>query len=85
MSSSNCCFLTCIQISQETGQVVWYSHSLGHDKLQVVMTWAISLSDQFLFEHQEMNESESLSVMSDSVTPWTIQSVEFSRSEYLSG
>ena len=21
-----CCFLTCIQISQETGQVVWYSH-----------------------------------------------------------
>ena len=28
MSSSNCCFLTCIQISQEGGQVVWYSHLL---------------------------------------------------------
>ena len=26
MSSSTCCFLTCIQISQEAGQVVWYSH-----------------------------------------------------------
>ena len=26
MPSSNCCFLTCIQISQEAGQVVWYSH-----------------------------------------------------------
>ena len=26
MSSSNCCFLTCIQISQEAGWVVWYSH-----------------------------------------------------------
>ena len=26
MSSSNCCFLTCIQISQEAGQVFWYSH-----------------------------------------------------------
>ena len=26
MSSSNCCFLTCIQTSQEAGQVVWYSH-----------------------------------------------------------
>ena len=25
MSSSNCCFLTCIQISQEVDQVVWYS------------------------------------------------------------
>ena len=26
ISSSKCCFLTCIQISQETAQVVWYSH-----------------------------------------------------------
>ena len=26
MSSSNCCFLTCIQVSQEASQVVWYSH-----------------------------------------------------------
>ena len=26
MSSSNYCFLTSIQISQEAGQVVWYSH-----------------------------------------------------------
>ena len=28
MSGSNCCFLTCIQISQEAGKVVWYSHLL---------------------------------------------------------
>ena len=26
MSSSNCCFLTCIQVSQEAGKMVWYSH-----------------------------------------------------------
>ena len=26
MSCLNCCFLTCIQVSQEAGQVVWYSH-----------------------------------------------------------
>ena len=26
MSSSNCFFLTCIQVSQEAGQVVWHSH-----------------------------------------------------------
>ena len=26
MSGSNCCFLMCIKISQEVGQVVWYSH-----------------------------------------------------------
>ena len=26
MSSFNYCFLTCIQVAQEAGQVVWYSH-----------------------------------------------------------
>ena len=26
MSGSNCCFLTCIHISQEAGKVVWYSN-----------------------------------------------------------
>ena len=26
MSSSNCCFLTYIQVSQDAGQVLWYSH-----------------------------------------------------------
>ena len=26
MSSSICCFLTCIQISQEASKEVWYSH-----------------------------------------------------------
>ena len=28
MSSPNCCFLTCIHISQDAGQMVWYSHLL---------------------------------------------------------
>ena len=28
MSGFNCCFLTCIQASQEAGQVVWCSHVL---------------------------------------------------------
>ena len=26
MFSSNCCFLTCTEISQDAGQVVWYSY-----------------------------------------------------------
>ena len=26
MSSSNCCVLTCIQVSQEAGEIGWYSH-----------------------------------------------------------
>ena len=28
MSGSICCFLTCIQVSQQIGKVVWYSHFL---------------------------------------------------------
>ena len=28
LSISICCFLTCLQISQEAGQVLWYSHLL---------------------------------------------------------
>ena len=38
MSGSNCCFLTCIQISQEAVQVVWYSHLLKNWKFVVVYT-----------------------------------------------
>ena len=30
MSSSNCCFLTCIQVPKETGKVIWYSHVLNN-------------------------------------------------------
>ena len=38
MSSSNCCFLTCIQISQEAGQVVRYSHLLNFPQFVVIHT-----------------------------------------------
>ena len=37
MSSSNCFFLACIQISQEAGQVVWYSHLLKNCSQSVVI------------------------------------------------
>ena len=30
MSGSNCCFLTCIQVSQEASKMVWYSHLLNN-------------------------------------------------------
>ena len=37
MSSSNCCFLTCIQVLQEAHQVVWYSHLLKNFSQFVVI------------------------------------------------
>ena len=40
MSSSNCCFLTCIQVSQEAGQAVWYSH-LFHNFPQFIVIYTV--------------------------------------------
>src|SRR5574341_808677 len=37
LSHSNCCFLTCIQVSQEAGQVVWYSHIVKNVQQFVVI------------------------------------------------
>ena len=33
MSGSNCCYLTCIQVFQEVGKVVWYSHLFKNSPL----------------------------------------------------
>ena len=41
MSGSNCCFLTCIQISQEAGKVVWYLRLLKNIP-QFVLIYCVS-------------------------------------------
>ena len=46
MFISNCCFLTCIQVSQEAGQVVWHSH-LFQNFLQFVVIHTV----KFLVAH----------------------------------
>ena len=38
MSRSDCCFLTCIEVSQEAGQVVWYSHLFQNFSVSVIYT-----------------------------------------------
>ena len=37
MSSSNCCFMTHIQVSQETGKVIWYSYHFKNFQQFVVI------------------------------------------------
>ena len=37
MSSSNCCFLACIQLSKEVGQVIWYFHLFQNFPQFIVM------------------------------------------------
>ena len=38
MSCSNCCFLICIQFSQEASKVFWYSHLLNFAQFVVMHT-----------------------------------------------
>ena len=40
MSGSNCYYLTCMQISQEAGQMVWYSH-LFQNSPQLIVTHTV--------------------------------------------
>ena len=44
-----------------------------------------TLNSRIIFKVNRKSESESHSVMSHSATPWTIESMEFSRPEYWSG
>ena len=44
MSSSTCCFLTCIQIFQEAGQIVWYSY-LFQNFPQFIVTHTVKYFD----------------------------------------
>ena len=48
MSGSNYCFLTCIQFSQEAGNLVWYSHPFKNfPQFVVILTIKVSV-DVFL-------------------------------------
>ena len=45
MSDSNCCFLTCIEIYQEAGKVVWHSHIIKNfAQIVVIHTVKVTLA-----------------------------------------
>ena len=62
MSSSNCCFLTCIQISLEVGKVVWYSHLLKNIPQFVVIH---TVKDFGIVDKAEVNAFLELSCFFD--------------------
>ena len=55
MSGSNCCFLTCVQISQEASQVVWYSHLLKNFPQFVVIHAVKKIRDSKGTFHAKMD------------------------------
>ena len=73
MSSSNCCFLTCIQISQEAGQVIWYSH-LFKNFLQLVVIHTVKGFG--IVNKAEMDVFLELSCFFDDPESWSIKKAE---------
>ena len=68
MSGSNCCFLTCTQISQEAGHVVWYSHplkiQLGHGVSLLLDLTGFILLRNFVLKPVSEGEMESFFLVS---------------------
>ena len=86
-SSSNHCFLTCIEVFHEADKVVWYSHLFQNFPQFVVIHIVkgfciVNETDVFLeflcFFYDPMKERESVShaVMSDSLRPHGQRSLE---------
>ena len=78
MSSSNRCFLTCIQVSQEAGKVVWYSHLLKNFPQFVVIHTIKSFS--IVNEADVLLKFSSFSYNSTDVDNLTSSSSVFSKS-----
>ena len=89
MSSSNCCLLTCIQISQEAGQVVLFSH-LFQNFPQFNVNHTVKGFGIVNKAEADVFLEQSLSHVQLFVTPWTVAcqaplSLGFPRQEYQSG
>ena len=69
MSSSNCCFLTCIQISQEAGKVVWHFH-LFKSFLQFVVIHTVR-------GFHVVSEAEIDFFNNSLLFPWSSRSMQF--------
>ena len=86
MSGYNCCFLTCIQISQEAGKVLWYSHLFKNFPQFVVIHTVKGLGT--VNETEKWKWKWSHLVVSNSLQPHRHEappSMGFSRQEYWSG
>ena len=89
MFDTNCCFLTCIQISQEAGEVVWYPRILKN-LLQLAVNHTVKGFGIVNKAEADVFLEQSLSHVQLFVTPWTAAhqtplSKGFSKLEYQSG
>ena len=85
MSTSNCCFLTCIQVSQGAGQVVCYSH-LFQNFLQFIVTHTVQGFG--IVNKAEIDvfwNSLAFSVICQMLAIWSLVPLPFLKSAWTSG
>ena len=68
MSWSNCCFFTCMQISQEAGQMVWYSQKILSEFPTVYLTVIHTVKGFGIVNKAEIDVFLELSCFSDDPT-----------------
>ena len=76
MSSSNCFFLTCIQISQEAGQVVWYSHLFQNFPQFIVIHTVKGFGKVNKAEKVHLVKAMVFLVVMDGCESWTVKKAE---------
>ena len=70
MSGSNCCFLTCVQVSQEAGQVIWYSHLFKNfPQFVVIVEYSVQFSRSVMSDSLWAHESQHTRPPCPSPTP----------------
>ena len=81
MSGSNCCFLSCIQVSQEAGKVVWYSY-LFQNCPQFVVTHTVK---GFRLEKMFFWNFLDFSVIQQTLAVWSLIPLPFQNPACTSG
>ena len=84
MSGSNCCFLTCIQVSQEAGQVVWYSHLLNNFPQFIVIHTAKDFDIVNKAEIGVFSGTLAFSMMQQMLAVWSLVPLPFQKPAWTS-
>ena len=87
MSSSNCCFLTCIQVSQEAGQAVWYSHLFQNFPQFIVIhtVKGFGIVDKAEIEFLFFWNSLAFSMIQGMLAIWSLVPLPFLKTDWTSG